>query len=49
MFNFIYAIGANEGISLTPKQIKKITKHIFNTGKPLSEELVKQEIKQITA
>lgn len=49
MYNFIFALGANEGISLSPKQIKKIVKHIFNSGKPLSEELVKKEIKLITA
>lgn len=49
MYNFIFALGAQEGIQLSPAQIKKITKHIFNSGQELSEGLVKKEIKLITA
>lgn len=48
MFNFIYAIAAQDGLTLNPKQIKKITKHIFNSGKELSESTVKAELKNLT-
>lgn len=49
MFHFIYAIGSSEGISLTPKQIKKVAKQIFNSGTELSEDAVRAKIKEITA
>lgn len=49
MFKFIYAIGASIGRDLSPKQIKKIAKHIFNQGIEISKDTVREEIEKITA
>lgn len=49
MFHFIYAIGAKEGIVLSPAQIKKVAKSLFKAGMEVSEDTVKSKIREFAA